>query len=117
MERLAQRRQDRRWFEHLFAELSVELGQLAPRYALWQRLGELAGDPATLSPGDVDTFCQEHLVAFLADHDLVLNGPSRRRLLRTMARFDPQIVTPAEHMARICSPPDGPGPRTQTRRG
>jgi len=37
-----------RRFDHLYTELSVAAGELAPRYALWLQLAELCGDPARL---------------------------------------------------------------------
>jgi len=105
-----ERRDDRRWFEHFFAELSVEVGRLVPRYALWLRLGELGVDPARLCRRDIDSFCDLHLKQFLAEHDLALSGRHRRRLLRSLSRFDPRHPRPDEHLARISSP-RGSSPR------
>lgn len=103
MDRRPKPRGDRRWFDHLFAELSVELGRLAPRYPLWIRIGELGVDPARLRGEDVVSFCDLHLAGFLADHGLTLSTRRRRKLARNLSRFDPYRQTPSDHMARIAS--------------
>ena len=61
---------ERRRFDHLFLELSVALGALAPRYALWLRIhefGELGapGEPRELDELGccADTLGREELVA------------------------------------------------------
>ena len=95
---------DRRCFDHLFTELSVALGRLVPRYALWLRIGELGVDPAKLQRQDLVSFCDVHLPLFLADHDLTLSLRAQRKLLRSVRRFDPLHQSPEEHMARILAP-------------
>jgi len=96
---------DRRWFDHLFTELSVALGRRAPRYALWLALGELGVDPAKLGREDVVGFCDRELPSFLAEHRLALTARAEQRLQRSIRRFDPRHPSPAEHMARMVSPP------------
>lgn len=93
----------RRGFERLFTELSVAVGQVVPRYALWLRIGELGLDPARLGRSDVVSFCDEHLPAFLAEHQLALTERRQRRLIRSLSRFDPRHLSPDEHIARIGS--------------
>jgi hypothetical protein len=92
---------DRRRFDHLFEELSVGLGRLAPRYALWLHMGEAGLDPERLSRADATRFCRLHLSAFLGDHGLALKPRQRRRVERAVARFDPSLPTPYDHMARL----------------
>ena len=89
---------DRRRFQHLFVELSVALGELAPRYALWLRIGELGWEPETLGRDAVVAFCREDLEPFLREHDLALSRWKFRRLVRAVSRFDPRYPTPEERM-------------------
>ena len=89
---------ERRRFDHLFVELSVALGELAPRYALWLRIGELGWTPETLGRDAVIAFCREDLTQFLGDHGLRLAPRKLRRLIRAVARFDPRYPTPEERM-------------------
>ncbi len=91
----------RRRFEHLVAELSVALGRLAPRYALWLRLHELGHDPGELGRRAAITFFDEHLEAFLAEHSLRLEARARRRLGRAIAHFDARHPSPLETMERL----------------
>lgn len=95
---------DRRRFDHLYEELSVSLGRLAPRYALWLHMSELGMRPEQLSRSDALLYCQRHLAGFLGVHDLVLRRRPERRLVRAIRRFDPRHPTPYEHMARLGSP-------------
>ena len=92
---------DRRRFDHLYEELSVALGRLAPRYALWLHMGELGMDPERLSRSDAVLFCRRHLDGFLGEQDLALRNREERRLVCAVDRFDPRHPTPYEHMARL----------------
>jgi hypothetical protein len=91
----------RRRFDHLYEELSVRLGRLAPRYALWLRLRETGADPELLSRADALRFLHEELPGFLTEHGLVLAVPELRSLVRSIARHDPRVPTPADWAARI----------------
>jgi len=93
----------RRRFEHLVVELSVAVGQVIPRYALWLKLGELGWDPEALSRRAVMSFCDEHLQQFVNDCGASLTARKARRLRRTLERFDPAQLTPYEHMQRFGS--------------
>ncbi len=95
---------DRRRFEHLYTELSVALGRLAPRYALWLRMGERGLDPDRLSRGDAVAFCRRELSVFLGEHDLELSALQLRRLDQVVGHFDPRVPTPYEHMTRLGEP-------------
>ena len=55
----------RRRFEHLYEELSLALGELAPRYSLWLHLGEIGCDPDALEAAAVVRFCRDDLELFL----------------------------------------------------
>jgi hypothetical protein len=91
----------RRRFDHLFEELSVRMGRLAPRYALWLRMRELGLDAEALSREDAIAFCRDHLAAFLHEHELALRPHDARELVRSVARHDPAVRTPAEWIARL----------------
>jgi hypothetical protein len=91
----------RRGFDHLFAEISVGLGRLAPRYALWLRLREIGIDPESLTREQSIAFCRAHLGAFLREHGLALGPRSARRVERAVARHDPSVRSPAEWAARL----------------
>jgi hypothetical protein len=91
----------RRRFEHLFMELSVALGELAPRYALWLRLGELAESAETLSREEAVTFCREGLRPFLAEHGHSLTTRQLRRLAQAVSVFDPREPTAEDHVTAL----------------
>jgi len=77
----------------------VRIGRLAPRYALWLRLRELGMDADLLAQGEVVSFCRDHLDDFLREHELALAPRQARDLLRSVARHDPALRTPAEWLA------------------
>jgi hypothetical protein len=89
----------RRRFEHLVTEISVCLGWRVPRYALWLRLHHQGMDPEALSRGAALAFCDGPLQGFLAEHGLRLPAREQRRLLRSIARFDPDQPTPEERFS------------------
>jgi hypothetical protein len=91
----------RRCFEHLYEELSVRLGQLAPRYALWLRLRERGLDPEQLTRAEALAFSRDELPRFLAEHGLALAPRAARSLARAVARHDPRVPTPADWFARL----------------
>ncbi len=93
-----------RGFDHLFEELSVALGKLAPRYPLWLRISEMGIDPARLRRDEAVSFCHLELPSFLEEQRLALSGRAHRNLLKRVARFQPAYQTPAEHMARMVAP-------------
>jgi hypothetical protein len=95
----------RKRFDHLLVELSVSVGRVVPRYALWLLLQELGHDPELLSREAVLAFLDEQLEAFLAEHDLGLSAREDRRLRRSLERYDPAYPTPYETMERLFSSP------------
>jgi hypothetical protein len=91
----------RRVFDHLHAELSVGVGVVVPRYALWLRLREAGADPERLTREQALGFCRRQLPAFLAEQGLALEPRPARRLEREIGRFDPARPTPYERAARV----------------
>jgi len=91
----------RRRFNHLVVELSVAVGSLLPRYALWLRMREVGLDPEDLSREEALAFCDTPVTEFLAEQGFALPLPARRRLRRAIERFDPALPTPEERIARI----------------
>jgi hypothetical protein len=91
----------RRVFDHLHAEVSVGVGELVPRYALWLRMRESGADPDRLTRDEALAFCRRHLSAFLHERGLALARRPARRLEREIGRFDPTRPTPYERAARV----------------
>ena len=99
-------RVSRRSFDHFHAELSVEIGKLVPRYALWLEVQEAGFEPDALKTGDTLRFIHAHLAAFLRSEGLSLSDRKSRRLNRRLRQFDPDVPTPYETMERLFSSPD-----------
>ena len=92
---------ERRRFNHLVVELSVAVGRVVPRYALWLRLGELDWNPDSLTTEQALAFVDEHLGSFLDEHSLSLPQREAKGLRKQLARFDPRYPTPYEVMQRL----------------
>lgn len=92
---------NRRRFDHLIIELSVAVGEVVPRYALWLCLQELGCDPVALSRDDVEMFMDGHLEAFLEQEELGIRPREARRLRKCLLRYDPRHPTPEEVLHRI----------------
>lgn len=86
----------RRRFDHLFEEISLQIGRLAPRYALWLHLREHGLDPDRLTRDEVVAFCEDGVSQFLREHELALSRRQLLSLLRAVARHDPSVRSPAE---------------------
>jgi hypothetical protein len=91
----------RRRFDHFVVELSVAVGCMLPRYALWLRMRECGLDPEDLSREEALAFCDTPVTEFLAERGFALPPAVRRRLHRAIERFDPAVPTPEERFARI----------------
>jgi hypothetical protein len=89
----------RRRFEHLRIEISVAVGIPVPRYPLWLRLKESGMDPEALTRSAALAFCRGPLADFLAAQGLQLAPRRRRRLLRSVARFDADHLAPEERFS------------------
>jgi hypothetical protein len=90
-----------RRFDHLFEEISVRLGRLAPRYALWLRLREIGVEPERLTREGAIAFVDRELGSVLAERGLQLAPAAARSLRRAVATHDPAKPTPAEWAARL----------------
>jgi hypothetical protein len=91
----------RRGFDRLFAEISVGVGRIVPRFALWLRLHEHGLLPNRLSRAEAVAFCREALPDFLREHGIELDAAAARRLERALRHFDPQRPRPEEWLARF----------------
>lgn len=89
----------RRYFEHLYNEISVAVGRRISSYALWLLVWESGGDPDQLSPEHARVFVENHLPSLLAEEGCPLEGRARKRLEKRLLRFDPRHPTPAEWLA------------------
>jgi len=85
---------DRRRFDHLVRELSHELDEAVPRFALWLRVHEVGLDPENLSRDEAVSLCGGFLKRFLRERGCRLSTLARRRLRRSVARFEPPVATP-----------------------
>lgn len=90
----------RRYFEHLYTEISVAAGRRVSRYALWTRIWEAGADPEDLTRDHVLAFVDRELGRFLHEEGVALGRRARRHLERTLLRFDAARPTPEEWMAR-----------------
>jgi hypothetical protein len=86
----------RRRFDHLVAEISVAAGARIPRYDLWLWIHSHGGDPEAMTTRATVAFCDGPLLRFLAERDLQLSPRARRRLLRAVGRYDPDVPSPEE---------------------
>ncbi|MBW2316846.1 MAG: hypothetical protein JRH10_22005 [Deltaproteobacteria bacterium] len=101
----------RKRFTHLHTELSVAVGSLVPRYALWACLEDAGFRPGRLARDEALAFLDRHLGPFLDAQHLRLGRRQARRLAREVGRFDPSRPTPEEVMERFAGafrapPPD-----------
>lgn len=89
----------RRYFDHMYDEISVAAGKRVSRYGLWLLVWEAGGDPEDLTREQVRAFVDEPLDALLREEGVRLADRIRKRLERTLVGFDPTHPTPAEWMA------------------
>jgi hypothetical protein len=90
----------RRGFDFLFAEISVAVGRVVPRFALWLRIHEHGLHPERLSREQARAFCREALPPFLLGHGIPFDGEAALRLERALVRFDPLRPTPEERFTQ-----------------
>jgi len=90
----------RRGFDRLFAEISVSVGQIVPRFALWLRIHEHGLHPDRLTRAQAQAFCREALPRFLLEHGIELDAGAQRRLERALRCFDPRRPAPEDWLAR-----------------
>ena len=92
---------NRRRFDRLVVELSVSLDRWVARYALWQAVREAGYDPESWSGAEAERFCTVQLPRWLRLNGHALPEARLKKLARSMARFDPALLTPEEHFARL----------------
>ena len=86
----------RRYFDHLYNEISVAVDRRISRYSLWLRVWESGGDPDELTREHVRYFVENNLSETLAEEGALLDARSRLRLEKTLLLFDPRYPTPEE---------------------
>ena len=91
----------RRRFDHLVVLLSLALDRSLSRYSLWQAVRDAGLDPEAWSGPEAQRFCTLELPRWLRQQGFSLAEPRRERLARSMARLDPNQLTPEEHFARL----------------
>ena len=91
----------RRYFEHLYNEICVAANRRISRYDLWLLVWESGGDPDELTTERAHYFVANNLSALLAEEGVCLERRVRRRLERSILRFDPRHPTPEEWIVRI----------------
>ena len=82
-------------------EVSLAVGARIPRYELWLRFHELGVDPEGFTSKMAAAFCDGPLHGFLAEHGFRLGRRERRKLLRSVERYDPALPTPEERLAEV----------------
>ena len=91
----------RRRFDRLVIELSLVLERSLPRFSLWQAVRAAGLDPEAWSGAEAQRFCTLELPRWLRQQGIALAEPRIARLAGSMARFDPNLLTPEEHFARL----------------
>lgn len=89
----------RRYFEHLYREISVAAGRRISRYDLWLQIWDSGGDPDDLTAHHVRRFVDRSLDAVLIDEGVAVTPRMRHRLEKRLVGFDPRYPTPEEHFA------------------
>ena len=92
---------NRRRFDHLVVELSVLLDRWVARFALWQAVQEAGYDPERWSGSEAERFCTVDLPRWLRRQGHTVPEARLARLARSVARFEPALLTPEEHFARL----------------
>ena len=91
----------RRRFDHMVVELSVAVDRWVARYALWQAVKDAGYDPECWSGPEAERFCTLELPRWLRRSGHTVPEARLQRLARSVARFDPALLTPEEHFARL----------------
>jgi hypothetical protein len=86
----------RRYFEHVYNEICVAAKRRVSRYTLWLLVWESGGDPDHLTSEQARTFVDSHLSALLSEEGIRLEGRPRRRLEKSILRFNSRHPTPEE---------------------
>ena len=94
----------KRYFEHVYSEISVAVGRRVSRYDLWLAIWSAGEDPDDLSQKQVRCFLDSELDDFLREEGIALDGRARRQLEKRVLRFNPDHPTPAEWFSRLLTP-------------
>lgn len=89
---------ERRYFDFLYTEISVALGQRVSRYDLWLSLWNCGGDPDDLTHGQVQSFLDAGFSRLLHEEGKTLQPRALRRLSRRLLSFDARFPTPEERI-------------------
>ena len=89
----------RRYFEYLYTEICLAVNRRISRYALWLLVWESGGDPDDLSPLQARVFIEHHLSALLSEEGLHLEGRARKRLEKSIIRYNPDHPAPEEWLS------------------
>jgi hypothetical protein len=92
---------NRRRFDHFVTELSVLLDRRIARFSLWQAVSEAGYDPERWSGAEAERFCATALPRWLRCQGLPVQEPKLVRLGRRLHSYDPSLLTPEEHFARL----------------
>ena len=91
----------RRRFDRLVLELTVALDRPLPRYPLWQAVHDCGLDPERWTGAEAERFCRVELPRWLRRHGYALNDARIVKIARTLARFDPTVLSAEDHFARL----------------
>jgi hypothetical protein len=94
---------NRRRFNHFVTELSLLLDRRLERFALWQAVSEAGYDPERWSGAEAERFCAIDLPRWLRSRGLPVAEHRLARLGGRMRSYDPSLLTPEEHFARLGS--------------
>jgi len=89
----------RRYFEYVYSEICLAVNRRISRYGLWLLVWESGGDPDDLSSHQAREFVEHHLSTLLAEEGLRLEGRRRKRLEKSIIRYNPDHPTPEEWMS------------------
>ena len=90
----------RRYFEHVYIEICLAVGHRISRYNLWLLVWESGGNPDVLTHPQARHFVENNLSVILTEEGMSLSRRERRRLERSILRFDPHHPTPEEWLTR-----------------
>lgn len=91
----------KRYFEHVYSEISVAAGRRVSRYDLWLAIWSAGEDPDDLNQKQVRCFLDSELDDFLREEGLALAPRARKRLEKRLLRFNPDYPTPEECFSRL----------------
>jgi hypothetical protein len=91
----------KRYFDHVYSEISVAAGRRVSRYDLWLAVWSAGEDPDDLDQEQVRCFLDFELDDFLREEGLRLDGRARKRLEKRLLRFNPDAPTPEEWFSRL----------------